>query len=986
MSKRRNEFPQRESRQSSIFGDEDDEEYLENAKKYILEHGINPPKPRHLKGRAIGMWHSKMSKLRKSLFSENASQEEKLFDNAMGDISLTRAQKSEIKSVLEGLPDKAACSSDSYNNIEDSEFKKKFLENINGKLEDRIGKMEVEQQNAYLDQTLFEELEQKLTEEEYIEMLERRSSLPCNKMKEKIIELVETHPVVLISGETGCGKTTQVPQFLLDHFIEQKRGSLCKIVCTQPRRISAISVAERVAEERAEALGWSTGYQIRLEKVSPRNRGSMIFCTTGVVLRQMQVDPCLSEYTHIIIDEIHERDIQSDFLITLLKQVIAKRKDLRVILMSATLNAETFSEYFDNCPHLNIPGFTYHVKEYFLEDVLLRTRYNFEEYATLRQARGQTLKVREFISLIEPHIKKLKEENAYDQYVYDQLRSPLSENLDLRLIYSLLLYICHSEEDNGAVLIFLPGFAEISELHKLITKSDDFPSWKYLVIPLHSQMPTIQQKEVFHKPPYGVRKIIISTNIAETSITIDDVVFVIDCGMMKVKSYDKYSNSESLECKWVSKANASQRKGRAGRVKPGVCFHLISKARYEMLETYTLPEILRIRLENVILTAKILQLGKIEDFFAKLMNSPDPSVVSTSLELLKRLEALDDNESLTPLGYHLAKLPLSPQIGKMLLFGALFNCLEPILNIAVVLDYRDPFVLPVGREKEADKKRRELADRCTSDHIFMHNLIKDFEILNDHEREQKAFCWEFFLSWGTMKQLCQLKQEFMQNLEELGFVPNTKPNCKQCNCNSKNIDLIRAVICAGLYPNIVIRSAQGAQGRRPISALHLLNGKRVEFHPKSILAKQNLPFPLLVYYNLVKSKSMYIHDATPVDPLHLIFFGDNFDQLTERGQQFITINSLKFRCTQGSSGVIKALKNKLNNFLEYQISHPNVVDLRKRNEASTLFKTIIEVLKGNGMSNYPYNSNEWSNYIEPNGLIQGTYVNQDGYLVLSYIA
>lgn len=221
------------------------------------------------------------------------------------------------------------------------------------------------------------------------------------------------------------------------------------------------------------------------------------------------------------------------------------------------------------------------------------------------------------------------------------------------------------ESDQGAVLVFLPGFAEISDLNKLIESSGKFPSRKYIVIPLHSQMPTIQQKEVFDTPPQGVRKIIISTNIAETSITIDDVVFVIDCGRMKMKSYDKTTNTETLETTYVSKANASQRKGRAGRVRPGVCFHLISRARYESLETYTLPEILRIRLENVILTAKILQLGKVEEFFLKLMDSPDPNVVTTSLDLLKRLEALDENESLTPLGFHLAKLPLSPQIGKI---------------------------------------------------------------------------------------------------------------------------------------------------------------------------------------------------------------------------------------------------------------------------------------------------------------------------------
>ncbi|XP_044758152.1 ATP-dependent DNA/RNA helicase DHX36 [Coccinella septempunctata] len=936
---------------SSGFGNDDDEYHLELAKQYIIDHGKNPPRPSHLKGRAIGIWHSKMSNLKKSLLQQKSppnslrKKEKKKFDSSMGDVSLTRAQKFEIKEVLKYVPDQVDCSSNSYSNIRDSQFKREFLQNINGKLEDHIDSMEVEHQDSNLDQILYDDLKQKHDNQRYSQMLKRRSTLPCYKVKDDIIKLVDSHQVILISGETGCGKTTQVPQFLLDHFIEKKKGSMCKLVCTQPRRISAISVAERVAEERAEALGTSSGYQIRLEKICPRNRGSITFCTTGVVLRQMQADPCLSEYTHIIIDEIHERDIQSDFLITLLKQVMTRRKDLRIVLMSATLNAESFSRYFNDCPHLNIPGFTYPVEEYFLEDVLLRTKYRFEDASRFKPKKGELPNLNKFYSFIDQHIRQLKERKEYNRDVYSQLRNPNSEKLDLTLVYELLRYICVKEDDQGAVLIFLPGFSEISDLHKMIETSGKFPKNRFLVIPLHSQMPTVQQREVFNAPPKGVRKIIISTNIAETSITIDDVVFVIDCGRMKVKSYDKTTNTETLETMYVSKANASQRKGRAGRVRPGVCFHLISRARYETLETYMLPEILRIRLENVILTAKILQLGKIEDFFSKLMDSPDPNVVTTSLNLLKRLEALDDNESLTPLGYHLAKLPLTPQIGKMLLFGALFNCLEPILNIAVVLDYRDPFVLPLGKEKIADKKRKEFANGCQSDHLFMDKLISTFESLSASER--KKFCWEYFLSWSTMTQLVKLKKDFMENLRQLSFVPSAKPNCRECNCNSENVDLIRAVVCAGLYPNIAITSSKGK--RRPFSILRLINNRKVDFHPKSVLANEHVNSPLIIYYNLVKSSNMYIHDATPVDPFHIIFFGDNFEQITENGQQFIEINSLKFRCKNTTANVIRALKDKLNNFLEYQISHPNVVDLRGEDEKTQLFRTIIKVLTGEEM-------------------------------------
>ncbi|KAL3274035.1 hypothetical protein HHI36_015454 [Cryptolaemus montrouzieri] len=677
----------------------------------------------------------------------------------------------------------------------------------------------------------------------------------------------------------------------------------------------------------------------------PRDRGSLTFCTTGVVLRQMQSDPCLSEYTHIIIDEIHERDIQTDFLLTLLKQVITRREDLRVILMSATLNAESFSNYFNDCPHLNIPGFTYHVEEYFLEDVIQRTKFQFDDKGNFRSNKKSISEQQiQFNSMVYPYIKQLQRENKYNSDVYRELKKPNSEILNLRLVFELLVNVCHTEKEQGAVLIFVPGFTDISDLHKTIESSGQFPRNKYLVIPLHSQMPTVDQRQIFETPPPGVRKIVIATNIAETSITIDDVVFVIDCGRIKIKSYDIETNTETLETKWVSKANASQRKGRAGRVKPGVCFHLMSRVRYQTLESYMLPEILRVRLENVILTAKILQLGRVEEFFSKLMASPDPGIVSASLELLKRLEALDENESLTPLGYHLAKLPMNPQIGKMLLFGALFNCLEPILNIAVTLDFKDPFLLPLGKEKEADRKRREFAGLCQSDHIFMDKWINTFENLNESQR--KKFCWEHFLSWPTMKQLIRLKKDFMENLHQLSFVPSTDPKCGECNSNSDKVDLVRAVICAGLYPNIVtVRNLTRRKWNKQLSILHLLNGKKVQFHPKSVLLGQYINSQLLVYYRMVKSSSTFIHDATPVDPFHVIFFGDNFQQVKDSGYHYITINnSLKFRSSENTSNMIRQLRDKLTDLLEYKISHPNVIDLREENDETALFKTIIELL------------------------------------------
>lgn len=339
---------------------------------------------------------------------------------------------------------------------------------------------------------------------------------------------------------------------------------------------------------------------------------------------------------------------------------------------------------------------------------------------------------------------------------------------------------------------------DISSLNTKIEKSGKFPRNKYIVIPLHSQMPTVQQRQIFEPAPPGKRKIIISTNIAETSITIDDVVYVIDCGKIKMNSFDPETNIQELAPHWVALANASQRKGRAGRVQAGVCYHLFSKARHMILDQYQRPEILRTRLENIILTAKSLQLGKVESFFKQLIDPPDQQTVGLSLELLKRLEALDDDEKLTPLGYHLAKLPIAPQMGKMILFGAIFSCLDPVLSVAASLDFKDPFQMPLGKEQECREKKSELGDGVDSDHLLLHIAVEQYERCYD----KRGFCWEYFLSTNTLDLLVNMKRQFMEYLREMNFVDSSDPKAAEYNRNSENRSLIKAVICAGLYPNV----------------------------------------------------------------------------------------------------------------------------------------------------------------------------------------
>ncbi|KAI7744279.1 hypothetical protein M8C21_018114, partial [Ambrosia artemisiifolia] len=485
-----------------------------------------------------------------------------------------------------------------------------------------------------------------------------REKLPAYKMRSEFLKAVAANQVLVVSGETGCGKTTQLPQFILEEEISSLRGSNCNIICTQPRRISAISVAARISNERGESLGETVGYQIRLEsKRSEQTR--LLFCTTGVLLRKLVQDPGLTGISHLLVDEIHERGMNEDFLLIILRDLLPKRPDLRLILMSATINADLFSKYFGNAPTIHIPGLTFPVQELFLEDVLEKTRYavksesdNYQGYSRRRRRQQE--------SKIDPITEKFEafEDDADISSVYKSYSASTRQSLeawsgsetDLGLVEATIEYICR-HEGPGAILVFLTGWDEISKLLDNV-KSNNFigdPS-KFLVLPLHGSMPTINQREIFDRPPSGMRKIVLATNIAESSITIDDVVYVIDCGKAKETSYDALNKLACLLPSWISQASAHQRRGRAGRVQPGICYRLYPKMVHDAMLQYQLPEILRTPLQELCLQIKSLQLGAIGSFLAKALQPPDALSVQNAVELLKTIGALDDAEELTPLG------------------------------------------------------------------------------------------------------------------------------------------------------------------------------------------------------------------------------------------------------------------------------------------------------------------------------------------------
>uniref|UniRef100_A0A182M985 RNA helicase n=1 Tax=Anopheles culicifacies TaxID=139723 RepID=A0A182M985_9DIPT len=768
-----------------------------------------------------------------------------------------------------------------------------------------------------------------------------RKSLPAYQQRATILDMVERHQVILIKGDTGCGKTTQVPQYILEQATANGRSASCRILCTQPRRISAITLARRVADERNEKLGHSVGYQIRLEAVRPNaNGGRILFCTTGIVLTLMQSDPLLREYSHLVLDEIHERDVITDLLLAIIRMVLPYRKDLRVILMSATLTAETFSQYFNNCPMAEIHGIAYPVREHYLEDVLRDLKfYSFEDkmaHGRMRNRNNTHQRQGAFDDMIKPYCEEIA--SRYPAPVLRALQNPGSENNQNELIVELLYYITCSKPP-GAILVFLPSLAQISDINKLIREHRMLSQARLLVFPLHSHLPTRDQTMVFERPPEGVRKIILSTNIAETSITIDDIVYVVNAGRHKLNRYE--NGVSALRDEWISVSNEIQRKGRAGRVQEGVCYHLYSRARRRTFLENVPPEIIRVALDEVILQTKILQLGETRAFMEHLLDKPTDEVIEESLQLLNRLNAIDNDQKLTPLGYHLARLPMDPRTGKMVLLASIFSCIDPITSIAASLTFKNAFYKPLGKEKEVDRIKRNFAQDSASDHIMLANVIAEWR----KQSNKGGFCGKHFLNGATLQQLTNMKGQFCEYLYMTKFMAGSQAESRQDNLHSNNIELLRAIVGAGLYPNVafirrVIRSRNSPDGR---AILNIENQGRAEIHPGSVNGNRGVFHSnFVVYYDMQKLSALTIFDTTVVNPFPLLFFGDNHVETVD-GREIISIaGHYCLKCDKETYDLIQDLRAGFNLFLQKQICNPSPVDWNSRE--GELLRSIIKLI------------------------------------------
>ncbi|GAB2282467.1 hypothetical protein Dimus_017010 [Dionaea muscipula] len=807
------------------------------------------------------------------------------------------------------------------------------------------------------------------------ETTELRSKLPITSFKDVITSTVENHQVVLISGETGCGKTTQVPQFLLDHM--WGKGEACKIVCTQPRRLSAVSVSERISYERGENVGESVGYKIRLESKGGKH-SSIVFCTNGILLRVLVSRGSagfkagasrklskrdIGDFTHIVVDEIHERDRFSDLMLAILRDSLSAYAHLRLVLMSATVDAERFSQYFGGCPIIRVPGFTYPVKTYYLEDVFsflkasdksCRDANSFpceltpDDTAVLDEAitlasssdefdpllelissegtskvlnyqhsvtgvtplmvfsgKGRTgdlcmllslgadchLKARdgstaldwaegekqvEAVEILKTHMENaaslsIQEKQQVDKY----LSSTNPELVDVVLIEQLLRKICADSTD-GAILVFLPGWDDINRTRESLLTNPIFKDCsKFLILALHSMIPSFEQKKVFRRPPQGCRKIILSTNIAETAVTIDDVVYVIDSGRMKEKSYDPYNNVSTLQSSWISRASARQREGRAGRCQPGVCYHLYSKVRAESLPKFQVPEIRRMPIEELCLQVKILDPHcKIEEFLQKTLDPPVSETIRNAIFVLQDVGALSLDEKLTELGEKLGSLPVHPLTSKMLFLAILMNCLDPALTLACAADYRDPFTLPMlpNEKNKAAAAKAELASLYggKGDQLA---VIAAFDCWRSaKEKGQEArFCSQFYVSPSTMNMLFGMRKQLQNELLQNGYI---RDDASSCSLNARDPGILHGVLLAGLYPMIGKLHPPYKSGRR--FTVETANGDKVRLHPHStnfrLSYKSSDVRPLFMYDEITRGDGgMHIRNCTIVGPLPLLF-------------------------------------------------------------------------------------------------------------------
>ncbi len=628
---------------------------------------------------------------------------------------------------------------------------------------------------------------------------EQRKTLPAYAARDDVLKMIRDNQVVIVIGETGSGKTTQLTQFLN----EDGYGRLGMIGCTQPRRVAAVSVANRVAEEMNVKVGEEVGYVVRFEDVtSPKT--IIKYMTDGILLRETLVDSDLEKYSCIIMDEAHERTLSTDVLMGLFKNLMARRRNLKLIITSATMNADRFSRFFGDAPQFTIPGRTFPV------DIMF-SKFTVEDY----------------------------------------VESAVKQALTI-----------HLQSGPGDILIFMTGQEDVEVTCEVLAdrlkQLDDPPPLE--ILPIYASLPAEQQQKIFKKTKPGYRKVVVATNIAETSLTVDGISFVIDPGYSKLKVYNARIGLESLAITPISVANANQRAGRAGRTGPGSCYRLYTeKAAREEMYPQTVPEIQRTNLANTLLLLKSLGVDDLIKF--PFLDPPPKETIMASLYELWSIGALDNFGKLTPLGRQMAQFPIQPALSKLLLVASQNGCSEEMVIIVSMLSVPSVFYRPKERQEESDLSRSRFFVP-ESDHLTLLNVYSQWKANNFSD----FWCKKHFLHSKSLKKAKDIKEQI-----ELIMKSNKVP----VTSSGYEWDVVRKCICSGYF-------YQAAKVHGFGEFVNLRTGMKLQLHPTSALfGMSDLP-QYVVYHELMLTTKEYISTVTAVDPLWLIEYGGVFYSVRDK--------------------------------------------------------------------------------------------------------
>lgn len=638
-------------------------------------------------------------------------------------------------------------------------------------------------------------------------IMDQRRSLPVYQLREQLLQAVNENQILIVVGDTGSGKTTQITQFLY----EEGYADGGKIVgCTQPRRVAAVSVAKRVSDEVGCKVGTTVGYNIRFEDVTS-SETRIKYMTDGMLQREALMDPDMSQYSVIMLDEAHERTIATDVLFALLKKAAQKRPDLRLIITSATLDAEKFSKYFLDCPILYIPGRTFPVE-------ILYTK--------------------------EPE--------------FDYLDAALMTVMQI-----------HLSEPPGDILVFLTGQEEIDTscevlFERMKALGPDVP--ELIVLPVYSALPSEMQSKIFEPAPAGSRKVVIATNIAETSITIDGIYYVVDPGFVKINAYDPKLGMDSLVISPISQAQANQRSGRAGRTGPGKCYRLYTEQAFqtEMLPN-TIPEIQRQNLSNTILMLKAMGINDLLHF--DFMDPPPANTLLTALEELYALSALDGEGLLTRLGRKMADFPMEPGLAKVLITSTEAKCSEEMLTIVAMLSVQNVFYRPKEKQQQADQKKAKFHDP-NGDHLMLLNVYNGWI----RSGKSRVWCVDNFIQERSLKRALDVRQQLVSIMDRYRHPIISCLKSSGGGLLSGNTDVVRKALCAGFFRNSARKDPQ--EGYKT-----LIESTPVYMHPSSSLFGK--PAEYVVYHTLLLTSKEYMHTVTTIDPKWLAEVAPTFFKVAD---------------------------------------------------------------------------------------------------------